>query len=32
MVTRRLHEEGDERVITYSYKFRKSLERQAVAA
>ena len=32
MVTRRLQEQGDEGVITYGYKFRKRLERQAVAA
>ena len=32
MVTRKLSEQGDEGVITYSYKFRERLERQAVAA
>ena len=32
MVTRKLNQQGDEGVIVYSYKFRKRLERQAVAA
>lgn len=32
MVTRKLSEQGDEGVILYSYKFRPTLQRQAVAA